>query len=61
MTANQEPTKEQIKESPMDLVKAFHAHLDICSQCEKHPFDLCPEGYRLLQKAATISFEQYGR
>jgi hypothetical protein len=34
-------------------IKKFHAHLDVCSQCERHPFDLCPEGARLLKYAAT--------
>jgi hypothetical protein len=27
---------------------AFYAHLDICAQCEQHPFDLCSVGVRLL-------------
>ena len=30
----------------------FHAHLDVCAQCEKHPFDLCPIGAVLLQGVA---------
>jgi len=33
----------------------FFAHLDICSQCRNHPFDLCPTGARLLIEAATGS------
>lgn len=28
----------------------FHAHLDKCKQCEEHPFNLCPEGQRLMSK-----------
>jgi hypothetical protein len=26
----------------------FHAHLDECEQCEKHPWDLCEVGAKLL-------------
>ena len=26
----------------------FHAHLDVCPQCEQHPFELCAVGHRLL-------------
>jgi hypothetical protein len=26
----------------------FHAHLDVCQQCEGHPFELCPIGRELL-------------
>lgn len=26
----------------------FHEHLDICEQCEQHPFNLCPIGAELL-------------
>jgi hypothetical protein len=32
---------------------AFHAHLDFCAQCEQNPFELCPEGQRLLQAAVV--------
>ena len=39
---------EQLK-----LIDKFHAHLDVCPQCEKHPFDLCPTGAKLLKEAAT--------
>ena len=31
----------------------FHAHLDKCAQCEQHPFDLCAEGVKLIEAAAT--------
>ena len=31
----------------------FNAHLDICEQCERHPFNLCHEGAKLLKYAAT--------
>lgn len=33
-------------------IDKFHAHLDVCEQCERHPFDLCAEGARLLKEAA---------
>jgi hypothetical protein len=29
----------------------FYAHLDICEQCERNPFDLCVVGAILLQRA----------
>lgn len=29
----------------------FHAHLDACAQCANHPFELCPEGAKLLELA----------
>lgn len=35
-----------------DSIAAFHAHLDACSQCRNHPFALCAEGARRLEKAA---------
>lgn len=34
------------------FVNAFHAHLDVCKQCEQNPFDLCREGLLLLKCAA---------
>lgn len=34
--------------APADRVDDFHAHLDVCPQCEQHPFDLCATGARLL-------------
>jgi len=34
---------------------AFHAHLDVCPQCEQHPFDLCSTGARLLKQAAETA------
>jgi hypothetical protein len=27
----------------------FYAHLDVCRQCEGHPFQLCPVGDKLLR------------
>ncbi len=36
-----------------ERIKTFHAHLDVCSQCERHPFALCPTGAKLLKSAAT--------
>jgi len=35
----------------MSVSDKFHAHLDECEQCEKHPFDLCEKGARLLREA----------
>jgi len=32
---------------------AFHAHLDGCRQCAEDPFNLCPTGARLLERAAA--------
>lgn len=32
-------------------VEAYHAHLDQCAQCRNNPFNLCPEGARLLHAA----------
>lgn len=29
----------------------FHQHLDVCEQCRKNPFALCPEGVRTLHQA----------
>jgi hypothetical protein len=26
----------------------FHTHLDVCEQCEQHPFNLCAIGHELL-------------
>ena len=34
-------------------IHKFHAHLDVCSQCRNHCFDLCPVGATLLKDAAT--------
>lgn len=30
----------------------FHQHLDACSQCADHPFELCAIGAKLLQEEA---------
>jgi len=38
-----------------DRIKRFHAHLDVCSQCRNHSFDLCQTGAQLLREAATGS------
>lgn len=35
------------KES-LDWVNRFNAHLDTCSQCRNHCFDLCPVGAKIL-------------
>lgn len=29
----------------------FHLHLDECIQCSSEPFNLCPKGLELLEKA----------
>jgi hypothetical protein len=34
-------------------IELFHAHLDTCTQCREHPFELCPIGAPLLKAAAT--------
>lgn len=31
----------------------FHKHLDVCSRCRNHPFNLCPAGNVALLQAAT--------
>lgn len=41
----------------MKKINQFHEHLDVCKQCENHPFDLCPIGANLLKSAATIKSE----
>jgi hypothetical protein len=39
----------------------FHQHLDECTQCETHPFDLCPIGRALLLKTGPSEpiFQEY--
>ena len=37
--------------------QAFHAHLDVCSQCREHPFDLCEIGDAALRAAAGSVLE----
>jgi hypothetical protein len=29
----------------------FHAHLDVCDQCQDHPFSLCATGASLIRAA----------
>lgn len=41
----------KLTEKSKAAIDAYHAHLDVCAQCEEHPFDQCPEGYRLLVEA----------
>lgn len=36
----------------LEAASAFHAHLDLCTQCRERPFDLCIEGGVLLSHAA---------
>lgn len=33
--------------------EAFHAHLDACARCRNQPFNLCPDGSRLLAAAGA--------
>ncbi len=33
----------------------FHRHLDRCERCREQVFNLCPEGARLLAKAAGLA------
>jgi len=40
-------------ETVIDRIKKFHKHLDVCKQCNNHPFDLCAEGAKLLKDAAV--------
>ena len=42
-------------------IKDFHAHLDVCYQCEHHPFGLCRTGARLLKEAATGKIEEINK
>ena len=44
-----------MKVSTMSDVEAFHAHLDVCKQCEQHPFDLCCVGAALLIATAELA------
>lgn len=36
-------------------IETFHRHLDACAQCRLHPFDLCPEGLRLVKAFEPVS------
>ena len=38
---------------PETEVDRFHAHLAECPQCERNPFDLCPDGRKLIERAGT--------
>jgi hypothetical protein len=40
--------------------RAFHAHLDVCVQCESFPFELCAIGAPLLREAALESADALG-
>ena len=39
----------------MAAINEFHKHLDECSQCENHPFNLCPKGADLIKKPVEAS------
>jgi len=45
--------KNMTEKAVYQRIGKFHAHLDVCSQCENHPFSLCSVGARLLKEAAT--------
>ena len=50
---------EEVKRDPvLQRIDRFYGHLDVCSQCRNHPFDLCPTGAWLLKEAATGEFEK---
>lgn len=34
-------------------IDRFYEHLDSCRRCANKPFDLCPEGAKLLKEAAV--------
>lgn len=38
-------------------IDAYHEHLDVCEQCEQHPFNQCPEGMKLLIAAGRAAQE----
>lgn len=42
-----------VKETDLQRIAQFHKHLDECSQCRNHPFNLCLAGAKLLKYAAT--------
>ena len=44
----------RLQQEQYDRINKFHAHLDICEQCRKHPFDLCEVGAKLLKEAAVV-------
>jgi hypothetical protein len=37
---------------PDPELRPFHEHLSKCDWCNRHPFDLCDEGSRLLAREA---------
>lgn len=39
-----------VPEDMTDPIAEFHEHLDKCEQCRNQPFNLCPEGSRVIQK-----------
>jgi hypothetical protein len=49
----------KVEETPASADdNVFHQHLDVCSQCAEHPFNLCQEGARLLEVAGTKAAEE---
>jgi hypothetical protein len=44
------PTYQRLLRTPTP----FEKHLDVCEQCEQHPFALCPTGAVLLRESATM-------
>ena len=47
--------KVEAEETVYQRIDKFHAHLDVCSQCRNHSFDLCASGAALLKEAAETS------
>ena len=37
-----------------DIIKDFHNHLDVCSQCRNNPMGLCSIGSTLLQRVNNL-------
>lgn len=45
----------------MNPVDKFHEHLDGCSQCRNHPFDLCCIGRILLHAAGQYAANELAK
>lgn len=42
-------------------MEAFNSHLDGCTRCRNHPFNLCAVGAQLLERAAAPSNGEQAR
>jgi len=42
------------KADAFSVVDSFHAHLDECSQCREHPFNLCAVGQKRLVEVGRV-------